>query len=168
MNNHSTRKPLPANVGHVYVIEHDGKIKIGKTQSPNTRIGGLETQGGFSTSNRFVSFLHEGYGQTETLMHMAFGDKRMIGEWFEVSFDEAVALLNAIVPAAITEERLVLLSKIEEAQADAFLDGIKGYFASSIELSEQCGTPTDEDIRDMVADGWLRDVNGKLIAGGAQ
>lgn len=76
----------------VYVIERpDGLVKIGKSRNPSKRINTLETQGGFRSSRVWMSFPGVFDARTETRAHRALDISRTVGEWFSVSFDDAVA-----------------------------------------------------------------------------
>ncbi|TAA25426.1 GIY-YIG nuclease family protein [Pseudoxanthomonas winnipegensis] len=88
---------LPRTVGHVYVIEAKGRIKVGRSQRPIQRIRGLVSQSGLTETRHFISVLHEGYQATEIAVHTSLASFRIVGEWFACSFDAAVTtVLSAL------------------------------------------------------------------------
>lgn len=68
----------------VYVIqaENGGPCKIGHSMFPEGRLTDL--QRGNPNRLRIVA-LYEGAGKTELHLHRTFADKRLCGEWFDVS-----------------------------------------------------------------------------------
>ena len=76
---------------HIYVIERDGHVKIGRSVNPTQRIRTLETQGGFSVSRAWISLPTDFCVNAELRIHQALVNHRHIGEWFKVDFDIAVA-----------------------------------------------------------------------------
>lgn len=70
--------------GYVYVIQHDGLHKIGRTKNPDRRIE-KELQ---PRLPREVTVVHiikaENMFELESALHDRFADKRLNGEWFEL------------------------------------------------------------------------------------
>ncbi|EJD6508489.1 GIY-YIG nuclease family protein [Providencia rettgeri] len=75
--------------GYVYAIENNGKVKIGSTINPKSRLRNIQTQGGFISANIYLSNQLYAYQDLEILIHKNLGDFRDIGEWFNVDFDSA-------------------------------------------------------------------------------
>lgn len=82
--------------GHVYVIQDNmGRIKIGKSINPTTRINQIRTASGITIKNKYVTkeLLSQGY--IEKRMHEIYADNRTIGEWFEgISFKDVITSLE--------------------------------------------------------------------------
>ncbi len=73
--------------GYVYIIDNGtGKVKIGKTANPNSRIRTIETQSGISIIQVYVSPICFNYQKLEVKTHKEFNQFRTIGEWFEADF----------------------------------------------------------------------------------
>ena len=83
--------------GHVYVIDNGtGKVKIGKTNNPSSRIKAIETQSGISIIRVYVSPKCFNYQELETKTHKAFKQSRTIGEWFESNFDTVKDFVSSL------------------------------------------------------------------------
>jgi len=86
--------------GHVYIIDNGtGKVKIGKTANPSSRIKTIETQSGIPISQVYVSPMCFNYQKLEVKTHKEFNQFRAIGEWFKADFDtvkDFVSSLNFI------------------------------------------------------------------------
>ena len=87
--------------GYVYVIECSKRsvVKIGKSIRPEKRVKDLLSQAGINEdeSRVYISSPHYGYSETELESHQALEGKRINGEWFEVSFEEAVSIVERAV-----------------------------------------------------------------------
>lgn len=71
------------------LINEEGKYKIGYTsRKTEQRISELQT-GSHSTMRVFKEYESDNAKQIETIMHRFFKSKRISGEWFELTFDEA-------------------------------------------------------------------------------
>lgn len=95
---------------HVYILQRpDGLLKIGFSTDPTTRLRNLETQGGFSASSAWVSVPTEKAKSAERKAHKKLSEHRVIGEWFDAGFDDALgAVLDALSDSKSdgdTEER---------------------------------------------------------------
>lgn len=75
--------------GHVYIIETDNGIKIGRTINIESRINTLRTQSGRKFKRVCFTSQCRNYGDIETAMHRLFKESRVIGEWFNVPFVQA-------------------------------------------------------------------------------
>ena len=83
--------------GHVYVIDNGtGKVKIGKTNNPSSRIKAIETQSGISIIRVYVSPKCFNYQELETKTHKEFKQSRTIGEWFESNFDTVKDFVSSL------------------------------------------------------------------------
>ncbi len=83
--------------GYVYIIENEHlRVKIGKTISLDKRIRTIETQSGNKINRVYTSPKCSNYSNIEASMHKIFSSKRLIGEWFDITFDEAVSELKKL------------------------------------------------------------------------
>ncbi|EHQ92138.1 GIY-YIG nuclease family protein [Desulfosporosinus youngiae] len=81
--------------GHVYVITNEtGRVKIGRAKNPTQRLRTLETQSGLKITKSFISPLIGNYEKAEVDLHAKYKNKRVIGEWFDVNFNEVVSDLS--------------------------------------------------------------------------
>lgn len=81
----------------MYVVETEsGKIKIGITTDPKTRMKSLKTITFEKIINQFLSIKCSDYMDIEKELHDYFNDKRLNGEWFDVPFEDAVNKFNTI------------------------------------------------------------------------
>lgn len=94
--------------GYVYIIERQDKyVKIGRSAQPKTRIRNLQTQGGLDLANSFTSEECSNYKEIEREMHKTLRKHRTIGEWFDIDFNKAVAILkNQHFKKPLTEKEL--------------------------------------------------------------
>lgn len=91
-------KPSPPQIGCVYAIEmSDGTVKIGVSTQPDERVQQvagsvyLEIKRVHFTAFAPRSFMYE----MEKRCHAAFVDRRVRGEFFDITFEEAVAELDS-------------------------------------------------------------------------
>lgn len=82
---------------HIYIFKAEtGECKIGVSNNVDKRRSAIEMQGGkpiidvFYTSKCFNSY------EIENIMHRHFADNRLIGEWFDIDFDNAVSVLKEV------------------------------------------------------------------------
>lgn len=81
----------------VYVIEkEDSKVKVGFSQTPELRIKTLQRSGGFRITNYKIFGPFQNGCEVETRIHHKLAEQRLIGEWFDISFDEAVSVAENI------------------------------------------------------------------------
>lgn len=86
-------------VTHVYIIENElGLIKIGFANNPAKRFKSIESASGFQIVKQFISFPSVQSPDIEHALHRKFAEHRKTGEWFSMSFDDAVAALKALQP----------------------------------------------------------------------
>ncbi|MDM8551805.1 GIY-YIG nuclease family protein [Desulfobacterales bacterium HSG2] len=90
--------------GFIYVIRNEsGKVKIGKSRNPLQRARSLQMQGGFKTSEIFISNEIADYDKAEVVLHERLRDYKYIGEWFDIGFEEAVKAYYKIMQDRGTE-----------------------------------------------------------------
>lgn len=90
--------------GKVYAIQNKGLVKIGRSFRPEARIKNIQTQGGFAASNIFISPEYHLYDKVEIRCHEKLAMCRVVGEWFSVSFDEAVNCIKETIVEICTPE----------------------------------------------------------------
>ena len=84
--------------GHVYVIQYkSGLVKIGKTINPKQRLDALKTMTASKIKRSFVSPFITKPTALESKTHKHFRANRMHGEFFKISFDEAVGFINQTI-----------------------------------------------------------------------
>lgn len=87
----------PAECGYLYIIKsEDGPVKIGISIKPEKRICDIETSSGRTIVQTFISPRIPGYYQVEQTLHAKFKDQRIRGEWFNISFRDAVLAANQL------------------------------------------------------------------------
>lgn len=93
----SAKKSLA--VAQVYVIQNElGLIKIGFAHNINSRIESIANNSGLKIVTRHVSPPCFNYADVEKQLHQQFSYARKHGEWFDMSFDEAVNALKSHFP----------------------------------------------------------------------
>lgn len=102
--------------GHVYAVQNEDLVKIGRSFRPNQRVKAIQTQGGFISGNTFISEAFHLYPKVEIECHAKLSKHRVVGEWFRISFDDAVNCIKEVMKSIATHEA-------EEA-AEAKIDGI--------------------------------------------
>lgn len=76
----------------VYVIESEGRVKIGIAESPMVRLGYLQLACPFKltlVAERQYASRREAR-DVEKALHQQFSDRRLWGEWFTISPSEVV------------------------------------------------------------------------------
>ena len=99
----ATEDSLRGNVhDYVYLLYNplNKQVKIGRTQNLQNRLKQLRTQGGCNYNLIVAIDLETGYDENsewlEAFLHEHFKDKRRIGEWFELSVRDVVAIRSLI------------------------------------------------------------------------
>ena len=83
--------------GYVYVIENENhKVKIGRSIDPEKRIKHIEKISGYKVVNIYVTPCLHQYIQLETFLHGHFATNRSIGEWFNISYYDAVSYVSSL------------------------------------------------------------------------
>ena len=81
-------------VGYVYVLKaENGLYKIGKSRSPQIRIGQIITASPVKITPLLVYKSTE-YHKLESVLHMIFAEEREIGEWFRLSDEDFLVLAH--------------------------------------------------------------------------
>lgn len=81
----------------VYVFDMSGKfVKIGVSKDTNKRSRQVSTSSGISVTRIYESDLLDDSFLIENKMHTLFKERRILGEFFSVSFEEAVTALKAM------------------------------------------------------------------------
>jgi len=79
----------------VYLIKAGKYYKIGVTTDLGVRLDALQT----ANPERIcliISAVLEDYDEAEKGLHERFSDKRMVGEWFDLSDDDVIFVCNVI------------------------------------------------------------------------
>lgn len=80
----------------VYVVQNGNKVKIGRASNPHRRIRAIQTQGGFNSERTYHTELYPFGGKAEKECHKRLMEFRDVGEWFCVSFEDAVAMVEKV------------------------------------------------------------------------
>lgn len=81
----------------VYVIEfEESLVKVGRSTNPDTRIKNVSSASGRKHLRTWVSPAVMDAGQLETSCHLALGEFRGHGEWFNCSYDFAVSQARSL------------------------------------------------------------------------
>lgn len=105
--------------GYVYLIHSEHGTKIGKSVRPIQRITQLQTQMPFNfryIENTFV----KDYSKTETELHKRFANKRLNGEWFNLSDNEIETCRSILNKLDFTLEKTAMR---ENAVSALILEG---------------------------------------------
>lgn len=94
--------------GYIYILYNpeSNLVKIGRTKNPYKRFTTLSNQNG-SKFRYYISnqmFIDE---IIEKIMHNKFSFKRKCGEWFSITFDEAMDELNKLLNSEDFKKRNV-------------------------------------------------------------
>ena len=80
---------------HIYIFKAEtGECKIGVSNNVDKRRSAIEMQGGKPIIELFYTIKCFNAYEIENIMHKHFADRRLIGEWFDVDFDNAVSVLK--------------------------------------------------------------------------
>ncbi len=79
----------------IYVAEFKSCVKIGISRNPAKRIESFENTNGKAINCFWTDEMPEA-GDKEKLIHSSFNDKRIHGEFFEIRFCDAVAMVKNI------------------------------------------------------------------------
>lgn len=81
-------------VGYVYILKaENGLYKIGKSRSPQIRIGQIITASPVKITPCLVYKSTE-YHKMERVLHEVFADEREIGEWFRLTDEDFECLFH--------------------------------------------------------------------------
>lgn len=117
---HDTSDTLPARAetGHSYIyvvsVTLAGPVKFGRTSNARERIKSLETARGVRFGFIWISEVCSNAESIERALHAQSGGCRQIGEWFAMSFSDAVQLADDAPYVALDgneyEARLAVLA----------------------------------------------------------
>lgn len=98
--------------GYVYAIGIDGKTKIGCTINPEQRMAELKRfVGVFETDHNCLVVQTAEHKKVEKDCHKKLASKCISGEWFNVTFDEAVSVIfeSASQPEVLSEQEIAAI-----------------------------------------------------------
>ena len=87
----------PLAFGHIYLIESTcgTRVKIGRSRHPNKRVAAIRTSVG-GIGRYFISGCVSNQHAIELALHRAFSASRDIGEWFFISFDTVLPIIEGV------------------------------------------------------------------------
>lgn len=89
----------------LYIIERNwSEVKVGISQSPKNRMRAIETQGGFHRTNSYITQDVRNPYALESACHKKLNHLRTKGEWFGISFEEAIGELLPIIDEHIEKQ----------------------------------------------------------------
>ena len=101
-------------MGYVYLLKSNKKdtLKIGKTTNLEQRMKSFNScSKHLGTEDEIFEFLHtikvDKYSELETFLHKKFSDKRVCGEWFNITVEEFIHALESIDLSQFTETKTV-------------------------------------------------------------
>lgn len=109
---------IPVQMKHIYVVENErGAVKIGISQDVSNRIKVLSKQGGFKPINVYHTKMCSNGYEIENKIHKKLEPYRIDGEWFKLSFNEAVKVVNDIFECEakfnVKKQRCIMPEDIE-------------------------------------------------------
>lgn len=114
------------NSGYIYVIDCGDCVKVGCSATPQRRIKTLSKTLGLINPKLYVSAKCYKHYDYEKVIHCELGNKRKSGEFFNVSFTDAVKVIDNTVIKITPEQELSIIvhesnasDKIKE-MADSF------------------------------------------------
>jgi hypothetical protein len=88
-------------MNHVYVLDFNDQIKIGRTANVSTRFNAIETGSGRKIVRKFCVEADPIY---ETILHDRLSDHRGVGEYFVYPYEKAVSLLQSLIAENFAEK----------------------------------------------------------------
>jgi hypothetical protein len=88
-------------MNHVYVLDFNDRIKIGRTADVPRRIHDIENASGQKPTRHFSIMADPVY---ETVLHDRLSEHRGVGEYFTYPYEEAVALLQSLIAENFAEK----------------------------------------------------------------
>lgn len=110
--------------GHVYALQNEDLVKIGKSFRPTQRVKAIQTKSRFISGNTFISEASHLYSKVELECHAKLSKHRVVGEWFRIDFDDAVSCIKEVMKAIATDEA----EEAAEAKIDGISDLADSYF----------------------------------------
>lgn len=109
-----------SDIGYVYIIDCGDLVKIGKSINPGQRTQDILAISGLL--RKHVSCRHMFYQKTESTLHKQFAERRVKGEWFDISFQVAKKALDDLGLQEVTESEIETSKETEEADLDHIVD----------------------------------------------
>ena len=81
----------------IYVISGVNKCKIGISSAPTSRLNDLKTNCFEELTLAYASELHTNARLVERVCHRLLKDKKLKGEWFNISSKEAIELVTKAI-----------------------------------------------------------------------
>lgn len=102
----------------IYVVENEhGAVKIGVSQNVSGRIKVLSKQGGFKPINVYHTKMCSNGYEIENKIHKRLEAYRIDGEWFKLSFNDAVKVVTDIFECEakfqVKKQRCIMPEDIE-------------------------------------------------------
>lgn len=86
------------NPGYLYVIEEEnGLVKIGRSVNPKRRMPCVASGIPQKTLRTHISQKHNGHYYAESTVKEMFSSRKIKGEWFALSFEDAVIAVDKVV-----------------------------------------------------------------------
>jgi acetyl-CoA acetyltransferase len=140
-------------MNHVYVLDFNDRIKIGRTADVPRRIHDIENASGQKPTRHFSIEADPVY---ETVLHDRLSEHRGVGEYFTYPYEEAVALLQRLIAenfaekARLERERQRLereKERQEAAQAKKQERQARKIAIKAPEIGETSESDTDEPVK---------------------
>lgn len=122
---------------HIYIFKAEtGECKIGVSNNVDKRRSAIEMQGGKPIIELFYTTKCFNAYEIENIMHRHFADNRLIGEWFDIDFDNAVSVLKEVFNknASFVDNNFNNFNRISLNSTDRC--GLKMFFEKNNNLSE--------------------------------
>ena len=135
-----------------YVVERlGGDVKIGRSINPNKRVRDIQTQGGFEATRKFISQPMLCCGMVENFMHRFFSGNKIIGEWFNASFDVVCKAFDDEVWNTDEYKKavgslLITASNRKEDTKQFFNFLLNDGLAEDTEVTDVCDTRIDDGV----------------------
>lgn len=134
-------------MGYLYLIKCDKYHKIGVATDMGLRLASLQTGNPYTLE--VVCYYEFDKPQTvETALHQKFSNKRVSGEWFELSSEDIYAFhkIAEMLNGKIIKQKVVVT---EEDEVGAEILG-----------EENDKSPIRERIEELLKNGWRLELNG--------
>jgi hypothetical protein len=105
----------------VYVMEMDGRIKVGRAADPHRRRATLRSSAPSEINLLFATGIRDDGSLVESVAHKLLSAKRLQGEWFGVTAAEAIAAVNdavLLVDAGLAETHPTSIRLSEDDKAE--------------------------------------------------
>lgn len=133
--NHATKKPLTYDddrkTGYIYVIEATNKksVKIGSSRMPDKRVRAIQTLTN-SFGRVWISERQYSAKKIEYASHAANKNCRLNGEWFAITFENAVAsVISFCGPPA--DHPIEYSRELARAEGERIFTAIEKHFSKA-------------------------------------